>query len=386
VGRRSAVALVLAALVAAGCGGKKKQEKVELKGTVTLGVLGPFERQGELGERARDLQDGAQMAVDEINADGGVLGRKLELQFVDDACEPQVAYEAAKSFLSDGEAAGVIGGMCDDAAEREITVIDSAGIPFLITHAIRDELVADGLQSTYWMTGTIYQQALSSVFWMNYQQAQRLAVLQDDSADSKALAGQAIQLVEGTPNVVSLQTIEPDGPPLETIAKAAVKAKPNFVLWTGGAKAGGALLKALRAEGYTGTFTATAASESQDFIDAAGDAADGAFVMATSTPTNTPTADPWRKQFSARHQREATFDAQQAYDSVRTLAHAITRAKSTDAPKMLERMVTIDPKFVNSLGVVRFAADHRLLYDNRVILKVDKGAFTFERSLRTDHL
>jgi branched-chain amino acid transport system substrate-binding protein len=36
--------------------------------------------------------------------------------------------------------------------------------------------------------------------------------------------------------------------------------------------------------------------------------------------------------------------------------------------------------------VVRFAHDHTLLYDNRVILKVKNGAFTWERSLRTDSL
>ena len=53
MGRRGAIALVLLAGFAAGCGGKdKKSETAELKGTVTLGVLGPFERQGELGTRA----------------------------------------------------------------------------------------------------------------------------------------------------------------------------------------------------------------------------------------------------------------------------------------------------------------------------------------------
>ena len=49
-------------------------------------------------------------------------------------------------------------------------------------------------------------------------------------------------------------------------------------------------------------------------------------------------------------------------------------------------MTMLDPDFVNSLGVVRFAGDHTLLYDNRVILKVKGGAFTWERSLRTDSL
>ena len=38
------------------------------------------------------------------------------------------------------------------------------------------------------MNGTVYQQALSSVFWMNYKKALRLAVVQDDSAESKTLA------------------------------------------------------------------------------------------------------------------------------------------------------------------------------------------------------
>ena len=93
------------------------------------------------------MTDGAQLAVDEINAGGGVLGRKVELQMVDDACSAQVAYEAAKAFLSDGVVAGVIGGMCDEAAEREVPVIDSTGIPFLVTAATANDLVSQGLRS-----------------------------------------------------------------------------------------------------------------------------------------------------------------------------------------------------------------------------------------------
>ena len=81
---------------------------------MTLGVLAPTGRPGELGARGKDLTDGAQMAVAEINAAGGVLGRKLELSVVDDACDATIAYEAAKAFVSGEQIAGVIGGMCDD--------------------------------------------------------------------------------------------------------------------------------------------------------------------------------------------------------------------------------------------------------------------------------
>jgi branched-chain amino acid transport system substrate-binding protein len=388
--RRGAIALALMAGVAvAGCGGKKKQEPVELKGTVTFGVLAPTERTGALGVRGKDLVDGAQQAVAEINAKGGVLGRKLQLQLVDDACEPQVAYEAAKAFVADeGGVAGVIGAMCDEVADREVPVVDSTGVPFLVTGSTRDDVVTEDLQGAYWMTGTNYQQALSSTFWINYLEGTRLAVVQDDTPKSKDLAQQTIGLIEDAPKVVSLQTYEPDGPSVKVIAKAAVVAKPNVVLWTGSAEKGGELLKQLRAAGYKGEFTATADSESPAFLTAAGAAAEGATIMATARPTNTqtPAAEQWRAAFKARYKRDPLFEAQQGYDSVRVLAHAARKAKSLDGGKLAAAIPQLDPSFVNALGVVRFAKDHRLQYDDRVILKVKNGAFAWERSLRTDSL
>jgi len=385
LGRKGAVALALTALTAAGCGGKDK-EKVELKGTVTLGVLAPTGRPGELGTRAKDLADGARMAVAETNAAGGVLGRKLELSFVDDGCDPTIAYEAAKAFVSDAPVAGVLGGVCDETAARAIPVIESASLPFLITSATASDLVNQDSTSAYMLNGTTYQQGLSAMYWMNYRGAERLAVLQDETPASKDLARKAIAAVDEIPKLVSLQTVEPGGQDLTTIAKATIAAKPNFVLWTGGPAAGGELVNALRDAGYKGAFTATAASEDPAFLTAAGPAGEGAFITATATPLNTPSAAPWNARFEQRYQRKPGFEAQQGFDAVRTLAHAMNRSRSTESGKVLKAMTTLDAKFANALGPVRFAADHTLLYDNRVILRVKDGAFTWERSLRTDSL
>ena len=72
--------------------------------------------------------------------------------------------------------------------------------------------------------------------------------------------------------------------------------------------------------------------------------------MATADAQNTPMAERWGASFKARYKREPGFDAQQAYDSVRTLAHAIQKAKTTDAPKVIERMKVLDPDFVELAG------------------------------------
>lgn len=391
------VGLVTVAALASGCGGGGGSHAAAAKATpaggaathgdITLGVLAPVERTGPIGDRGRDLVDGAKMATAEVNAKGGVLGHKLALNVVDDACVPEVAYEAAKALGEGSGVAGVVGGACDAAAAREVPIVDSAGIPFLVTTANAASLVTPDLTNTYFMNGTIYEQALSAVFWMNYQQAQRLAVVDDTSADSQALAKNAIKLIDEAPKLVSLQTVQPGQTDMDVVAKAAVLSKPNFIYWTGSAQGGGALAKALKKAGYKGTFTASAASESADFLLAAGPGgADGAYITATSTAENTPTAAKWLGQFKAEYGHAPGLDALQAYDAVRTLAQTIKQSKSTDDKKMLDNLLNLDTGFTNFLGVVRFSRDHTLLYDNRVILQVKNGKFTWKRSLRTDSL
>jgi len=269
-----------------------------------------------------------------------------------------------------------------------VPVIDSTGVPFMVTSATADDLVNTDTVSAFLMNGTVYQQALSSVFWMNYRQAQRLAVVQDDTDESKLLARKTIDLIDQAPKLVSLQTVEPGGPTIDVIAKAAIASKPNYILWTGAPEAGGELAKALRANGYKGSFGATAQNASPAFEAAAGpQGVDGAFVTATASPANTPTAAPWKSSFEARYKRAPGFDAMQAYDSVRILAHAMQRARTTDNHAAVVKQISgLDQQLTNSMGVVRFAGDHTLLYDNRVILEGKDGKFTWKRSLRTDSL
>ena len=239
------------------------------------------------------------------------------------------------------------------------------------------------------MNGTLHQQALSAVYWMNYRQAQRLAIVGDRSPRVEgARRKTSSRLLDEAPKLVSLQTLPAGQPDMKTVAKAALASHPDFVYWTGSAASGGALAKALRALGYRGTFTASAASESQAFLDAAGPGgAEGAFVTATPSPQNTPTAAKWRAQFKATLRPRAR--ARRA-PGLRRGAHAragdAARRASTDGAKVAASIPTAQPEVHNFLGVVRFAPDHTLLYDNRVILVVKDDAFAWERSLRTDSL
>jgi branched-chain amino acid transport system substrate-binding protein len=383
-GRVTWVVAVVAILVASGAALLGWKLAGGENGRLTFGVLAPTSGAGDLARRAPDLVNGARLAAAEINENGGVLGRSIALDVVDDACSAHAGSEAATA-LERGGVAGVVGGACDEAAAREIPILDAARIPFLVTTASRAGLITPQTRYAYLLNGTLHQQALSATHWMNYRRAQRLAIVGDPSRDSRKLARETVGAIDRVPRLVSLQTIPLGKRDLRLEAKAALASHPDFVYWTGSPTGGGALARALHELGFKGTFTASAASESQEFLAAAGPGgAEGTYVTATASPQNMPDAGRWRARFRAAYDREPGLDALQAYDAVRALAQATRQAADADGELIVEQLPKLSDKLTTFIGPIRLARDHTLVYDNRVILVVRHGAFAWKRSLRTD--
>ena len=197
--------------------------------------------------------------------------------------------------------------------------------------------------STYMLNGTIYQQALSAMYWMNYRGAQRLAVLQDETRRVQGPRAQGDRACRR-----SAQAREPAdrragraGHDDDREGGGRVEAELRAVDRRAGARAANSSRRcatpATRARSPP-----PPRPRSPAFLAAAGAAGEGAFVTATATPLNTPTAEPWSARFEQRYQRKPGFEAQQGYDAVRTLAHAINRSRSTESGKVLKAMTTLD--------------------------------------------
>lgn len=90
-----ALALVCAAGVATGCGGTKGDPK-----TLVIGGTGPLT--GEYASYGNSVKNGAEIAVEEINAAGGINGIKFEVKFEDDQGDPQTAVNAYSTLVDKG--------------------------------------------------------------------------------------------------------------------------------------------------------------------------------------------------------------------------------------------------------------------------------------------
>src|SRR5437879_13138287 len=91
--------------------------RAQSKDPVRIGF--PLPLTGTFAAIAADLQKGAQLAMEEINAKGGVMGRKLEVLFRDDELKPAVGAQRTKELTENQKADLVVGGL---AAHRQLAL------------------------------------------------------------------------------------------------------------------------------------------------------------------------------------------------------------------------------------------------------------------------
>lgn len=96
---------------------------------VRIGVIGPFT--GGSADVGTTMLNGIRMAVDEINAVGGYLGRPLELEIKDDFADPEKGLAAAQALVAEKVVATI--GVCDNGVGMKVVdVFQQAKMPFLI--------------------------------------------------------------------------------------------------------------------------------------------------------------------------------------------------------------------------------------------------------------
>ena len=134
--RRLTLALAVV-LVVAGCNKAGGADG----GTLTVGGVGPLSQPGAV-QAGQDMRWAMQAAVDDVNAAGGVLGRKVALSFEDTQNQPAVAAAAARKLVEDKRVVGVVGEYHSGAALAQIPVYSEHGTPAVIVEAYNDKITA----------------------------------------------------------------------------------------------------------------------------------------------------------------------------------------------------------------------------------------------------
>src|SRR5512141_1605903 len=193
--KKAAVILfsIMAAMAAfSGC--QKKSDVIK------IGVAGPMT--GEQSKMGTDFKNGVTLAVEEWNAKGGVLGKKIEMTIGDDQHDPKQAVSVANKMVNQG-LTGVIGHFNSSCSIPASDIYNRAGIPMISPGSTNPQLTEKGYSNVFRVSGRADQQGTVGADYVTGQlRLKKVAVLHDKTTYGQGLADEFKKALDNKTEVV----------------------------------------------------------------------------------------------------------------------------------------------------------------------------------------
>lgn len=365
-------ALALLTLVAFGCGQKEPAENGE-GGEVLVGIMVPTT--GSEATYGKDMVNSFNLAVDHVNAAGGVNGKNIKTVVADDACDPQQCASAANKLISQGVVA-VVGGYCSGATIPTLTLYNDAKIPFVITAANSSKISDENPGNAFQTNGTAAHQIEKAIEMWSKNGVKKVAVVHQGDGYSADLAKIVeVEWPKTGNEVVAIEVMnkgEQDTSALVTRLKAK---EPDLVFWTAYFADGGLLIKQLKQSGYAGKIMAGDGSCSPKLIEIGGTATEGVQVLSSPIAEYLPAAQDFSDKYLEKYKVDPGPYAALAYDGIGILADAMNRAGSTDFDAVVKALAETKD-YQGVAGTTTFAENHTLATSNFMVVEVKDGKYT----------
>jgi len=324
---------------------------------VRIGLPNPLT--GGSARLGKDSQNGARLAVDEINAKGLVInGQKIRLVLdeQDDMADPRLATQAAQKFVDDRVVA-VVGHLNSGASIPASKIYHSAGIVQLSPATTDPSYTRQGYKTTYRLVGTDAQQgpALAS-YAAKTMKIRRVAVIDDSTSYGQGLANEFAK----TAKSLGVKVLSHDATNDKAIDFRAILTKikaenPDAIMYGGIDTTGGPLAKQARQLGLRAKILSGDGVCTESLPALAGNATGN---VVCSRPGVDIAKMPGGAAFAAKYQRRyghpIEFNAPFSYDGVYIIVDAMKRAHSTNPARVLAVMPSTNYRGV--IGTTTFDA------------------------------
>lgn len=321
---------------------------------IKIGVTGPFT--GGSAPMGVSMRDGVKLAITEINAKGGVLGRKLEIVERDDEAKNERGVQVAQELINKEKVTATVGFINTGVAlaaqrfyqEAKIPVLNNVATGSIITKQFADQpanyvfrtSASDGIQSSMIVDEAIVKRKLTKVAILadstNYGQLGREDL--ERALDKKGIKAVAIEKFNIKDVDMTAQLLK--------AKQAGAQAILTYGIGPELAQIANGMEKLSWKVPMIGSWTLSMGN----FIDNAGKNGDGAlmpqtFIQDPSTPKRKAFIDAYVKAYNPPGGRiPSPVSAAQGYDSIYILADAIKQAGSTEGPKVLAALENLNEK------------------------------------------
>lgn len=327
--------IALAMLISA-CGGpqnvaEERAEQARLaEGDIVIGAAWPWSSRND-----GLYWEGMQMAVDEINADGGVLGRSLRIRKEDDRESVNEGRLSAQRFADDLEVVAVIGHLNSHVSIPAASIYENAGLLMLNPASTSPELTQKGFTRVFRSVNSdvrVSQEMVDFAETRGYKQV-LICYVRNEYGMGLANAFDR-QAGEAGIQVIDRQSYDPLAAnrtySFQRILDAWKDLDFDAIFLAGMPPQAGYFVAQARASGIGVPIFGGDALDSMEFVESAGEAAEGVVVASIFHPDNPRTeVQHFNDAFAERYGTRPDSWAARGYEAVRLLAHAMTQAGST---------------------------------------------------------
>ncbi|RQZ12443.1 branched-chain amino acid ABC transporter substrate-binding protein [Burkholderia sp. Bp9031] len=353
--RLRSVIAIGSASIALASGAANAQEDV-----VKLGFAGPLT--GQNANLGKDVERGARMAADDLNANPPVIGGRkvrIELQVEDDAGDPRQATQVAQRLVDAG-VKGVVGHFNSGATIPASKIYYDARIPEISQSSTNPKYTQQGFDTAFRLVANDGQ--LGSVlgkYAVQKWNARSVAVIDDRTAYGQGIADEFLKSATSAgAKLVSRQYTTDKATAFRGVLTAMKGENPDVVFYGGMDAQGGPMIKQMQQLGMASKFMGGDGICTGELPDLAGAALNGRQVICAEaggiTPEYAPGMENFRKRFKQKYGQDVVIYAPYAYDAIMILVDAMKRAGSSDPAKYLPYLKKTDYKGV--IGETRFDA------------------------------
>jgi branched-chain amino acid transport system substrate-binding protein len=323
---------------------------------------------------------GTELAVEEANAAGGVLGRQIEVDFQDNRCNPTEAVKSVSQMLSDKQDVAILDGLCSSAILAIMPLVERSEVPLIVANGTATAIVEkSGVGGNKWTfkvnpsDGSLAIALAAYLVEHEKDKAANIALLGEDTdfgrggaqALNAALDRFGMKLVssdfyqQGTSDFTAVFTkIRAEKPALIAVYSVGADFQNivrQFVSFDVGIPLTGRILTDL---------------VPPEILQSG--ALDGTIVVQPYTPdVDTPAAHAFLNAFQKKFNAPPNVLSRESYEATRVLIDAIKRAGKVDPAAVRDALATTDIK--SMMGTELRFDDHNLAHDDAVIITVKDG-------------
>jgi ABC-type branched-subunit amino acid transport system substrate-binding protein len=340
------------ALAVVGCGDSAEDED---SGPFRLGLEAPLS--GEQAVLGKGMLSGARMAVAELNAEGGILGRQVRIVPIDDAADPATGVKAAEAAIEAG-LDGVVGPYNSGVGVETLPLyLDADLVPIRLTSDAETSEMGFTLQPMSYQIAPVASRALTE--WLG---AKRVAIAYDPTQNYTVSVSEELResLEDSGVEVSAYEKVQPGRQSYADVVRKLAADEPDVIYAAVYFPEGGLIAQAMSRAETGAQCVADYASYDSGYVETAGvAAARDCPVVGVPAPEDFAGSQPLVERYRDRFGEAPGTWSPYTFDSVNFLADGIERADGTGPGELTELLsedtgwegwtgeVTIDPESGN---------------------------------------